>query len=110
MSNKKSYLTENQIALIHSIIQMLPKRCHFAISSLKNGSVKPFVGATALFPLNSRRRLRRNIINDPVNILNLIYNPYGNLLQHIIRNPREIRGHEIAGVPSLLTTKAMYGC
>ncbi len=32
---------------------MLPKRCHFAVSNLTNGSVKPFVGATALFPLEN---------------------------------------------------------
>ena len=74
---------------------MLPKRCHFGISSLTNGSVKPFVWASALLPLNSRRRLTCYIVNNAVNVSDLVYDADGNLFENVVWDTREIGGHKV---------------
>ncbi len=55
---------------------MLPKHCHFAASALINGSVKPFVGATALFPLEKVIVYSNDIWLNKAVCFNLYYLDY----------------------------------
>ena len=48
-----------------------------------------------LFKLNRSRRLRRNIINDPVDSLDLIDDPDADLIQHLIGNPCPVGRHKV---------------
>src|SRR5262249_271485 len=50
-----------------------------------------------LLPLNGRRRLARDVINDAVHPWHLIDNAVGDPRQHIVRQPRPVRSHEVAG-------------
>src|SRR5699024_12223518 len=46
-------------------------------------------------PLYRRRRLTRNVIDDAVDMILLLYNAGGNFLQYIPRDARPIRCHAI---------------
>ena len=50
-----------------------------------------------LLPLNSSRRLARNIVTDSVDILDLVYNSYACLFKHVIRDSCKVGGHKVAG-------------
>ena len=58
--------------------------------NLENGSAVRFIEALGLLPLNSRRRLRSNIVHDSVDILHFVYDADGNLFEDVIWDTREI--------------------
>jgi len=48
-----------------------------------------------LLPLNGSRRLRRNVVNHPVDAANFVDNTVGNSFQQVVRNARPVSGHTI---------------
>ena len=48
-----------------------------------------------LFPFNCRRRLTRDIVKNPVNVINLIYDANRNLLQDVPWNLGKVSRHPI---------------
>ena len=50
-----------------------------------------------LFPLDGGGGLGGDVVDDAVDALYLVYDAGRDLIQHIIGNPRPIRGHEVRG-------------
>jgi hypothetical protein len=51
----------------------------------------------SLFPLDGRRRLGRDVVNDTVDVLDFVDDPVGDFLQYIERNSCPVGGHSIDG-------------
>ena len=55
--------------------------------------------AQRLFPLYGARRFRRYVEDNPVDARHLVDDPPGDHVEHIIRDPRPVRGHAVFDSP-----------
>ena len=64
-------------------------------SAARHASSDPRTICRSLFPLDRTRRLTCNIINNPIDPLDLIDNSTGNFFQYIIWNTGPVAGHAV---------------
>jgi len=54
-------------------------------------------------PLDRCRRLSRDVVHDAIDSAHFIDNPVRDARQHLVRNRRPVRGHEVGRITSSLT-------
>lgn len=62
MHTKRANRNQNQLALTFLNNLMLPNRCQFALISVVNGVVKPFVRQDTSFPLAPDKEILNNSV------------------------------------------------
>src|SRR5512134_238299 len=69
------------------------------VGTLSSGGAPRQAAATSapLLPLDRRGRLRRDVVDDAIHAGNLVDDPVRDRLEHVIRDPRPVRGHRILG-------------
>src|SRR5438477_12378835 len=65
--------------------------------------------AANLFPLDGGRRLRANVVNDPVDSLDLIDDPARNPPEHLVREREPVGSHAVGAGNGAQTEDVLIG-
>ena len=76
---------------------MLPFRCHRGHQTLENPVIPGFFWSLKLFPLDGCRGLGCNIVYNPIDPRNFIYNARADAVQNIVGDTGPVSGHKIIG-------------